>query len=58
MHKQQAEYLQGRMETCQQELSKLEVQQTVLASCLLRCTNSSFLQEPAATCACQAAAEP
>ena len=31
MRKQQAEYLQGRMETCQQELSKLEVQYTVLA---------------------------
>ena len=50
MHKQQAEYLEGRMETCQQDLSKLEVQQTVLASCLLSCMNSSSVPKPPATC--------
>ncbi len=57
MRKQQAEYLQGKMETCQQELRKLEVQQTVLASHLLTCRNTSFLQEPPAICVCQAAVE-
>lgn len=45
MRKQQAEYLHGRMETCQQEISILEVQHSVLASCLLSCVNTSFLQE-------------
>ncbi|DBA97880.1 TPA: hypothetical protein ACH3X3_012736 [Trebouxia sp. C0006] len=52
MRKQQAEYLQGRMETCQRELSKLEVQQTVLASCLRGCIYTTSLQEPPATCVC------
>ncbi len=44
------------METCQQELSKLEVQHTVLASRLLSCRNANCLQKPA-PCVCQAVAE-